>query len=82
MCALKLHLQICWKVVVDRKFFIAAQILGWGIPFIITTESLALGGVSYRMGPVCIPNHKDALGGIWVPALILAASTVVVQFST
>ncbi|KAI9841323.1 MAG: hypothetical protein M1838_003618 [Thelocarpon superellum] len=82
MCALNLHLQICWKVVAARKFCIMAHLLGWGVPAIILIESLSFGGVSYRFSSTCVSNHRDAIPGVWVPALILAVATVLVQFAT
>ena len=82
MRALALHLQICWQVVTGRKFFVAAQLAGWGIPVILVASSLALTGVSFRFGDTCHINHRNGLQVFWAPLLTCAAAAIVVQFAT
>lgn len=82
MRALSLHLQICWQVVTGRKFFIGAQLFGWGIPAILVAASLAVTGVSFRFGDTCHINHRNGLQVFWAPLLTFAAAAIVVQFAT
>lgn len=80
--SLSLHLQICWQVVVGRTFMFASQASGWGIPVIIIIASLVFSGVSFRFGATCHINHQNSMATFWIPILIFAAATVVIQFAT
>jgi len=80
--SLSLHLQICWELVTDQKFFIASLLFGWGIPAVALTLALSLTGVSYRFGNVCHINHKNGLQDFWGPLLAFAAFAAVLQFIT
>ena len=80
--ALSLHLQICWEVVPGNRFLYSALTVGWGIPAIGLTLTLALTGVSFRFGNVCHVNHKLALQDFWGPMLAFAALALVLQFIT
>lgn len=82
MRALSLHLQICWQVVPGRKFFVTAQLAGWGIPIVLVGVSLAITGVSYRFGDTCHVNHANAMHIFWGPLLAFAGAAIVIQFAT
>ncbi|KAK4251247.1 hypothetical protein C7999DRAFT_37856 [Corynascus novoguineensis] len=80
--ALSLHLQICWQLVVGRNFMWFAQAVGWGIPVIGVIIAFILSGVSFRFGPTCHINHKNSLADLWIPLLVFAALTIIIQFAT
>ncbi|USW55077.1 hypothetical protein Slin15195_G083960 [Septoria linicola] len=54
------HLRICWDFQHQRTFFWVAQILGWGLPGLFLALTLPITGVSYRLGPSCVPNQKNS----------------------
>lgn len=80
--ALSLHLQICWQIVVGRSYMWFAQILGWGIPIIGLVVLLTLSGVSFRFGATCHINHENSLADFWIPLLVFAGLTMIIQFTT
>ncbi|KAK8036761.1 g-protein coupled receptor [Apiospora phragmitis] len=79
---LSLHLQICWQIVVGRGFMWLSQLLGWGIPIIGLVIALTVSGVSFRFGQTCHVNHRNSLAAFWVPLLVFAGVTVIMQFAT
>jgi hypothetical protein len=80
--ALALHLQICWQVVIGNTFMWGAFAAGWGIPAIALTFALVFSGVSFRFGDTCHINHDNSLADFWIPLLIFAGITVIIQFAT
>lgn len=80
--SLSLHLQICWQVVVGRNFMWFSQGLGWGVPAIGIVMALVFSGVSFRFGATCHINHQNSLADLWIPLLIFAGLTIIIQFST
>jgi len=80
--SLSLHLQICWQVVVGRTFMFASQTAGWGIPIIAVILALVFSGVSFRFGATCHINHANSLADLWIPLLIFAGLTLIIQFAT
>lgn len=80
--ALSLHLQICWQVVVGRNFMWFSQATGWGIPAIGIILALTLSGVSFRFGTTCHINHQNSLADLWIPLLVFAGLTIIIQFAT
>lgn len=80
--ALSLHLQICWQLVVGRNFMWFSQVVGWGIPAVGITIVMLLSGVSFRFGQTCHVNHKNSLADLWIPLLVFAGFTLLIQFST
>lgn len=80
--SLSLHLQICWQVVVGRNFMWFSQGVGWGIPVIGIILALVLSGVSFRFGTTCHINHQDSLADLWIPLLVFAGLTIILQFAT
>ena len=80
--SLSLHLQICWQVVLGRKFFWCSLLAGWGIPILFAAATLATTGVSYRFGDTCHINHNKALQDYWGPLLGFAAFSTILQFAT
>lgn len=77
-----LHLQICWQVVLGKKFMWGSMAAGWGIPAVGLTIALSLSGVSYRFGTTCHINHKASLHDFWIPLLVCAGITLVAQVGT
>ncbi|KAK1769536.1 hypothetical protein QBC33DRAFT_576725 [Phialemonium atrogriseum] len=80
--SLSLHLQICWQVVVGRNFMWLSQAAGWGIPAVGITVALVFSGVSFRFGPTCHINHTNSLADLWIPLLVFAGLTIIIQFAT
>lgn len=80
--SLSLHLQICWQVVVGRNFMWFSQATGWGIPAIGIVLALTLSGVSFRFGTTCHINHHNSLADLWIPLLVFAGLTIIIQFAT
>ena len=80
--ALSLHLQICWQLVVGRNFMWFSQAVGWGIPIIGVVVAFILSGVSFRFGASCHINHKNSLADLWIPLLVFAGLTIIIQFTT
>ena len=80
--AVSLHLQICWQLVVGRNFMWFAQAFGWGIPSIGVILAFILSGVSFRFGQTCHINHKNSLAVLWIPLLVFAGMTIIIQFAT
>ncbi|KAI0195926.1 hypothetical protein F4808DRAFT_323664 [Astrocystis sublimbata] len=80
--ALSLHLQICWQMVVGRSYMWFSQAIGWGIPVVGLILLLIFSGVSFRFGGTCHINHANSLADFWIPLLIFAGLTVVIQFAT
>ncbi|KAI0160371.1 hypothetical protein GGR57DRAFT_417925 [Xylariaceae sp. FL1272] len=80
--ALSLHLQICWQLVVGRNYMWFSQVLGWGIPIIGLILLLIFSGVSFRFGTTCHINHENSLADFWIPLLVFASLTVIIQFAT
>ncbi|TVY59390.1 hypothetical protein LCER1_G000272 [Lachnellula cervina] len=80
--AVALHLQICWQVVIGKAFMWGALATGWGIPAIGLTLSLVFSGVSFRFGDTCHINHRNSLAALWIPLLVFAGVTVIIQFAT
>ncbi|KAM7206906.1 hypothetical protein V8F33_000005 [Rhypophila sp. PSN 637] len=80
--ALSLHLQICWQVVVGRNFMWFSQVTGWGIPIIGIVLVLIFSGTSFRFGATCHINHKNSLADLWIPLLVFAGITIIIQFAT
>lgn len=80
--ALSLHLQICWQVVVGRNFMWFSQAAGWGIPAIGIILALVFSGVSFRFGQTCHINHQNSLAVLWIPLLVFAGLTIIIQFAT
>lgn len=80
--SLSLHLQICWQVVVGRNFMWLSLITGWGVPAIGIIVALVFSGVSFRFGSTCHINHKNSLADLWIPLLVFAGLTIILQFTT
>ncbi|KAH8890836.1 putative G-protein coupled receptor [Thozetella sp. PMI_491] len=80
--SLSLHLQICWQVVVGRNFMWFSQAIGWGVPILGIILALTLSGVSFRFGATCHINHQNSLAVLWIPLLVFAGLTIVLQFTT
>lgn len=80
--SVSLHLQICWQQSVGRMFMIFSHASGWLIPFIVVTLALVFSGVSFRFGATCHINHKNSLADFWIPILLFAGLTVLIQFAT
>lgn len=80
--AVALHLQICWEVEIGKTFMWAALAAGWGVPVIGLIVALVFSGVSFRFGDTCHINHENSLADFWIPLLVFAGITVIIQFAT
>jgi hypothetical protein len=80
--SLSLHLQICWQVVVGRNFMWLSLAAGWGIPAVGIIVALVFSGVSFRFGSTCHINHQNSLADLWIPLLVFAGFTIILQFAT
>ncbi|GAB1310080.1 Frizzled/smoothened-like sans CRD protein B [Madurella fahalii] len=80
--ALSLHLQICWQLVVGRNFMWFSQAVGWGLPAVGVVLAFILSGVSFRFGQTCHINHRNSLADLWIPLLVFAGFTIIIQFAT
>ncbi|KAJ5908071.1 hypothetical protein N7495_000753 [Penicillium taxi] len=76
------HLQVCWEVVLGRKFMWGAFVCGIGIPAIGMTVMLVLTGVSFRFGEVCHINIPHGLQDYWAPLMAFTVVSLVLQLST
>jgi hypothetical protein len=59
-----------------------SQVVGWGIPTIGVILAFVLSGVSFRFGQTCHINHKNSLADLWIPLLVFAGLTIIIQFAT
>lgn len=59
-----------------------AQVVGWGIPIVGLIIALMVSGVSFRFGGTCHINHQNSLADFWIPLLVFAGLTVIIQFAT
>ncbi|TVY60676.1 hypothetical protein LSUE1_G007449 [Lachnellula suecica] len=80
--AVALHLQICWQVVIGKTFMWISLSAGWGIPAIGLILAMVFSGVSFRFGDTCHVNHDNSLADLWIPLLVFAGVTVIIQFAT
>lgn len=80
--ALSMHLQICWDVVPGRKFFYAAQVLGWGVTAALFTATVTFTGFSMRFGDACHVNSVNSMKDFWGPLLGIAAASTLTQLAT
>ncbi|KAF7587565.1 hypothetical protein BBP40_007054 [Aspergillus hancockii] len=79
---LAFHLQVCWEVILGKKFMWGALICGWGIPAIGITVMLILTGVSFRFGNMCHINIKYGVKDYWAPIMAFAAVSLILQLAT
>jgi len=77
-----MHLQICWDIIPGKRFFYAAQFLGWGIVAILFTVAITITGVSFRFGDACHVNSKHAVQDYWGPLLGLSGGAAILQLIT
>ncbi|KAI9372935.1 hypothetical protein BJX61DRAFT_410875 [Aspergillus egyptiacus] len=76
------HLQVCWEVILGPKFMWGSFICGLGIPIVGTAIMLVLTGVSFRFGDVCHINIKNGLYDYWIPLIVFAGASLIMQFTT
>lgn len=43
---------------------------------------MVFSGVSFRFGDTCHINHRNSLAALWIPLLVFAGVTVIIQFAT
>lgn len=65
-----------------KRFFYAAQVIGWGLPAIIFTATITVTGVSFRLGDQCHINHEHSLATFWGPSLGIAGLAIIIQIAT
>lgn len=61
-------MRVCWDIKHTPTYMYLAHGIGWGLPLLFLTITLAVTGVSYKMGGACIPNphhvsYKQPLRG-------------------
>ncbi|CAD6504193.1 BgTH12-05927 [Blumeria graminis f. sp. triticale] len=82
LITLALHLQICWNVAVGPVFTRATLVAGWSVPAVAVGLALKFCGVSFRLAAGCHVNAANSLPVLWVPLLLVAALTLIVQLAT
>lgn len=76
------HLRVCWDVRQTKTLFYLTQAIGWGLPGLFLALTIPITGVSYRVGPACVPNQKNAFL-TWFGWLIsFACLAALLQFVT
>ncbi|KAJ5105069.1 hypothetical protein NUU61_002416 [Penicillium alfredii] len=76
------HLQVCWEVVLGKKFMWGAFVCGFGIPALGLTVMLLLTGVSFRFGEICHINVAHGLQDYWIPIMAFATAALILQLTT
>ena len=76
------HLRVCWDVKQTRTFFLLTQFIGWGLPGLFLALCIPITGVSYRIGPTCIPNQKKAFATWFGWLIAFACIAALGQFTT
>lgn len=76
------HLRVCWDVKETPVYVWVAHALGWGLPALFLAISLSVTGVSYRIGPTCIPNPHGAFVTWFGWLIAFAVLGFLIQFST
>lgn len=54
----------------------------WGLPAIGVTVALIMSGVSFRFGDTCHLNHANSVADVWIPLLVFAGITFIIQCLT
>ncbi|KAL5356684.1 hypothetical protein BJX96DRAFT_124825 [Aspergillus floccosus] len=76
------HLQVCWEVIIGKKFMWGSFICGWGIPALCLTLMLIYTGVSYRFGTVCHINIKNSTSDYWAPIMAFSVASLILHVAT
>ncbi|CZT19573.1 uncharacterized protein RCC_05424 [Ramularia collo-cygni] len=79
--ALFMHLQICWSIVPDRTYYIAANVAVWSITIALTSAVLAHVGVSFRFGGYCHVN-VGSISTYWAWLVAFAGISLLLQLAT
>ncbi|SMR52962.1 unnamed protein product [Zymoseptoria tritici ST99CH_1E4] len=79
--ALFMHLQICWNIVIDGTYYLAANIITWSTVIALTTAVLAHVGVSFRFGGYCHVN-VGSFSTYWGWLLAFAGLSLLLQLMT
>lgn len=77
-----MNLQICWQVSTGRRFFLAAQAIGWIVPVACLAVVLSITGVSFRFGDSCHVSSHESLKTFWGPLLGVTGASLVLQIIT
>ncbi|TAQ90209.1 hypothetical protein B7494_g1507 [Chlorociboria aeruginascens] len=72
----------CYNAITPNDMNTSKTSAGWGIPAIALTIALVFSGVSFRFGDTCHINHTNSLADFWIPLLVFAGVTVIIQFTT
>lgn len=80
--AVAFHLQVCWEMILGKKFMWGALICGWGIPIAGFTVMMVFTGVSFRFGQVCHININNSVHDYWIPILAISGAAIVFQVAT
>lgn len=76
------HLRVCWDVRQTKTLFLLTQLAGWGLPGLFLALTMPITGVSYRIGPACIPNQKNAFVTWFGWLIAFACLAALLQFIT
>ncbi|KAF2145006.1 uncharacterized protein K452DRAFT_222264, partial [Aplosporella prunicola CBS 121167] len=80
--SLWLNIRICWDRKPGRKFAIFSVVSGIAIPTALTAATIAVSGLSYRIGTVCIPNHENSIAVFWAWTVAFAGLALIIQAVT
>ena len=80
---LVLHLQIVWSYGFNRRTErIVAHCVGWGIPTLITTIGLGIGGIRFELGHSCGPSIQKGSSFLWIPLMVISIIPVTLHLWT
>ncbi|KAF2453325.1 hypothetical protein BDY21DRAFT_402361, partial [Lineolata rhizophorae] len=77
-----MHMRVCWDKMLDHRYMWTSIMVGIVIPAAFVTIQLTVGGVSYRTGPTCLANHKNAFIAFWGWLLAFAGLALLLQVVT
>lgn len=79
--ALFMHLQICWNIIPDKTYYIAANVAVWSTTIALTAAVLAHVGVSFRFGGYCHVN-VGSISTYWAWLVAFAGISLLLQLAT
>lgn len=77
-----MHLQVCWDLMLGKKFFYYTQAIGWSVAVSLSILNITVTGVSFRFGPTCHINAHGALYHYWDALFCMAGIAALLTFLT